>query len=257
VRAVDTATHPEAQGRGVFSALTAEALSEMRGEIDLVFNTPNERSGPGYLKMGWRRVGRAPVRLRVRRPIRFLAGVSSLRGAPALAGAPPEVEAEPAAAALADAESVSSLLRSARERDGRLRTDVDPSYLRWRYAAPPGLRYHAVRDERGGELRGMAIFRVRPRGPLWESAVAEVIVPPGDRAAAARLLRAVGRAAPADHLTALFPAGGAAARAGRWLGFLPSPVGPTLVVNPLRKGLEPDPTMAGSWAVSLGDLEVF
>ena len=54
VRAVDTATHPDFQGRGIFSRLTLGALDELRDEgVDFVFNTPNDQSRPGYLKMGW------------------------------------------------------------------------------------------------------------------------------------------------------------------------------------------------------------
>jgi GNAT superfamily N-acetyltransferase len=67
VRAVDTATHPDYQGRGVFSRLTRMALEELMSEgVDFVFNTPNEKSRPGYLKMGWHVVGRLPVLARPR-----------------------------------------------------------------------------------------------------------------------------------------------------------------------------------------------
>ncbi|HXF74029.1 MAG TPA: GNAT family N-acetyltransferase, partial [Actinomycetota bacterium] len=92
VRAVDTATHPDHQGRGIFRRLTLEALDALRGEADLVFNTPNGKSLPGYLKMGWRVVGRVPVSLRVRRPLRLLRGSVGRReaGDP---GPPPAVTA--------------------------------------------------------------------------------------------------------------------------------------------------------------------
>src|SRR4029450_11514322 len=89
VRAVDTATHPDFQGMGVFSRLTRAALDAMEGQVDLVFNTPNGKSGPGYLKLGWREVGRVPVAVRVRRPLRLLtAARRSLRTAPAVAADP-------------------------------------------------------------------------------------------------------------------------------------------------------------------------
>lgn len=53
-RAVDTATHPDYQGKGVFKKLTLQALDDIQEEGDtFVFNTPNENSRPGYLKMGW------------------------------------------------------------------------------------------------------------------------------------------------------------------------------------------------------------
>ena len=60
VRAVDTATHPDYQGRGLFTRLTKAALPELVADgVKFVFNTPNDQSRPGYLKMGWQAVGRA------------------------------------------------------------------------------------------------------------------------------------------------------------------------------------------------------
>lgn len=62
LRAVDTATHPEYQGKGVFRKLTLELLKEAQVKgFDFVFNTPNEKSRPGYLKMGWRIWGNMPL----------------------------------------------------------------------------------------------------------------------------------------------------------------------------------------------------
>lgn len=55
-RAVDTATHPDYQGKGIFKKLTLKALEDVQnteGET-FIFNTPNQYSRPGYLKMGWK-----------------------------------------------------------------------------------------------------------------------------------------------------------------------------------------------------------
>ena len=58
VRAVDTATHPAFQRRGVFRLLTLAGIDEATAEgVDLIFNTPNEKSGAGYLTMGWKEIG--------------------------------------------------------------------------------------------------------------------------------------------------------------------------------------------------------
>ena len=58
VRAVDTATHPDHQRRGVFRTLTLHALDALATDsVELVFNTPNDHSRPGYLAMGWQTVG--------------------------------------------------------------------------------------------------------------------------------------------------------------------------------------------------------
>jgi GNAT superfamily N-acetyltransferase len=250
-RAVDTATHPDFQGKGIFTRLTLAALDEMRGPVDLVFNTPNAKSRPGYLKMGWREVGRVPVAVRVRRPLRLLGG----RRAGADPGQAPTVAAPAAAAVLERGREVAAVL-SREPAPAGLATARDLGYLRWRYGAAPLLGYRAVTEERDGELAGLAIFRLRPRGGLWETTVAEVLAG-GDPATARRLLGQVARAAPADHLTFRAPAGSAGARAATRSGFLPSPAGISLVANPLVPDIRPDPSQLGSWSLSLGDLEVF
>jgi GNAT superfamily N-acetyltransferase len=53
LRPVDTATHPDARGKGIFKHLTLESLEQLKGTYDFVFNTPNNQSYPGYRKMGW------------------------------------------------------------------------------------------------------------------------------------------------------------------------------------------------------------
>lgn len=61
-RAVDTATHPEHQGKGIFKKLTLKALEVVKMKSDaFVFNTPNEQSRQGYLKMGWEVVDSIPI----------------------------------------------------------------------------------------------------------------------------------------------------------------------------------------------------
>jgi GNAT superfamily N-acetyltransferase len=253
VRAVDTATHPDYQGIGVFSRLTRSALQELEGEVDLVFNTPNGASGPGYLKLGWQAVGRVPVAIRVRRPVAFVLG---LRGSSRRPQGSPEVAAEPAAQVFERGDEVAGLLAELPVDGNRVRTRRDLRYLRWRYGAAPLLDYRAVVEQAGGRLQGLAIFRVRPRRGLWEATVAEVMVPAGDRRTARRLLGGIARAAPVDHLTLHVPAWLGGAAAGR-AGFLPAPEGISLLIKPLRQGLDPDPTTLRSWSLSLGDLEVF
>jgi GNAT superfamily N-acetyltransferase len=253
VRAVDTATHPDFRGRGVFSELTRAALDEARANADMVFNTPNEKSLPGYLKMGWVPVGRVPIAVRLRRPIAFLRTFRG--GRPASARAP--VGGLEAGEILSDSEGVSELLRRMQQPGPRLATPRSLEYLRWRYASAPVLDYRgvALRGPRG--IDGLVFFRVRPRGGSWETTVSDVLVPSGNVSGAARLLRLVAMASRTDHLTCSFPRGSAASRASRRAGYLRAPGGMTLVTNPLRAGITPNPTELRSWALSLGDLEVF
>ena len=77
-RAVDTATHPDARGKGLFRTLTEAGIELLREEgVDFIFNTPNDQSRPGYLKMGWLEAGQIPVGFRPR----SLFTLANLRGA--------------------------------------------------------------------------------------------------------------------------------------------------------------------------------
>jgi len=72
-RAVDTATHPEHQGEGVFKKLTLNAIeiAKEQGD-DFIFNTPNTQSLPGYLKMGWEEVDKLKIRIFPTNPLNWL-----------------------------------------------------------------------------------------------------------------------------------------------------------------------------------------
>jgi GNAT superfamily N-acetyltransferase len=253
VRAVDTATHPDHQGLGVFSRLTRAALEELQDQVELIFNTPNSSSLPGYLKLGWREVGRLPVGVRIRQPLRL---ARALRAPTGPRSPRPRIAADSAARVLEWDEQVVGLLAEVQPGyDGRLRTPRDLAYLRWRYGRAPLLDYAAVAEEEGGRYRGLAIFRVRPRSGAWEATIAELLVPSGDRRTARRLLRRVAAAAPVDHLTLRAPEGTALAAAAA--GFLPAPRGIRFVVRVLGDPAQPDPTHPRAWALSLGDVEVF
>ena len=254
VRAVDTATHPDYQGRGIFSQLTLEALDALPHEADFVFNTPNEKSLPGYLKMGWRVVGQVPIRVRVRRPIHFAVRARSWKPT-ADPVAIPTCTAPLASALLTD--EVEGLLQDQGGRSDRISTPRDMAYLRWRYGRAPLLGYRAVEAREEGQLEALSIFRIRPRGELVECTVAETIVRAENVRAGARVLRHAGSSAAIDHLTYSFPAGTAAGRAALRAGSVRVPRGMTLVVNTLGHRLDPDPLDLRSWAVSVGDLEVF
>lgn len=252
VRAVDTATHPEFQGQGIFRELTLAGLDRLPPEADLVFNTPNDRSRPGYLKMGWQAVGIVPAAIRPLRPRRTLVGVRRAAGWDAT----PPCRLPPAASVLADGAAVSALLEATASTP-LLRTERSVEYLRWRYADAPGLGYRGIAVVDGEQISGLAIGRPRWRGKLAEFTLSEVIVRAGDRRAARRLLREVARRADTGHVASHFPAGSDVASAARRSGYLTlRRRGLTLVANPLRV-VDPNPLELASWAFSLGDLEVF
>jgi GNAT superfamily N-acetyltransferase len=153
VRAVDTATHPDWQGRGIFSRLTLSALDDLRDEgVDCVFNTPNDKSRPGYLKMGWQQVGKVPVSVRLTGP-RSIAKLAGARTAAEKWSEECSV-GRPAAEVFADHDAVEALLARIGTRS-HIATDrtirVSPLALPVRTVALPG-------DQPGNRGRG------RPRG---------------------------------------------------------------------------------------------
>ncbi|MFI9331524.1 GNAT family N-acetyltransferase [Kitasatospora sp. NPDC052868] len=262
VRPVDTATHPDFQGRGIFRRLTLDLLEQIKGEAELVFNTPNGSSLPGYRKMGWQELGAVPVALRPVRPAAFVRGVrAALARRPAGPAAPPHCRLPTAADWFADHHGDGPLAELLRERaaadaaDPRLATVRTPEFLRWRYGDAPGLDYRVLTCHRGGELTGLAVGRPRRRGPLAEFTLADVLVRPGDRDSAARLLRAAARESGCDHVAGHLSPGTEAAGAALRAGYLRAPrTGLTLAARTPAGRTE---LTLESWRFTLGDLEVF
>ena len=274
VRAVDTVTHPDYQGKGIFSLLTRQSLAELdEMGVGFVFNTPNERSRPGYLKMGWQLVERLPVAARPRSALALVrlararvpadkwstecsAGVAALDALAddaALATLLDRVGAGAASTGTGAGESAGSESASGgggaiagEPADGQLATNRTPEYLRWRYGFPP-LRYRAVTAP-GGPADGLAVFRLRRRGAATEAALCELLVPGDDSGVIRELLSEILRGSGADYVVRLGPP-------RPTLGFLPVPgQGPTLVWRGVRDQVAPDPHQ---WNLTLGDIELF
>jgi GNAT superfamily N-acetyltransferase len=244
VRAVDTATAPDQQGRGIFRRLTLAAIDDLRTEgVDFVFNTPNDKSRPGYLKMGWTQVGRLPMAARVMR----LGGVSRMLRSRVAAErwSLPVAAGVPAPEVLADARIEPLLTRLHGTR--ALRTHRTVAYLRWRYGHAP-LGYRAIAAD-GDPASGVVVFRVRRRGTAIEVAVSDVLVPDGASDTEVQLLREVTHSTAADYAISL---GTSSLRAG----FVPVPrLGPILTWRPLA---DPStPPQLRDLNVSLGDVELF
>ncbi|MFC8454070.1 GNAT family N-acetyltransferase [Kitasatospora sp. NPDC057223] len=265
VRPVDTATHPDFRGRGIFRRLTLDLLEQVADDTELVFNTPNGNSLPGYRGMGWRELGRVPVALRPVHPTAFARGArAALARREAGRAGPPRCSLPTAADWFAaqpadDTGPLGELLReraAADRADGRLAVARTPAFLRWRYGDAPGLDYRVLTCHRGTELTGLAFGRPRRRGPLTEFTLADLVVRPGDRTSAARLLRAAARSG-CDHVATHLSPGTEAAGAALRSGYLTAPrTGLTLAAR-TPAGPPPAGLALSSWRFSLGDLEVF
>lgn len=221
LRAVDTATHPRMQRQGIFRRLTEEALEvASQQRMDLVFNTPNERSGAGYLKMGWSPVGQITPLVR---PLM------------------PRVGKAPYGLDTREVEEDPPVDRPARG----LRTPRTPEYRRWRFKSHPGVSYTEVVGQ-----AGRAVYRIHDRGGRKEFRVVEVSGSPW------KSLRRTARSVGARYSATWFSPGAPERRGALRSLHLPMPgKGLNLVARPLRD-LGLDVTSLGSWDLSLSDLEL-
>lgn len=249
LRAVDTATHPRAQGRGMFRMLTLKSIADMTSDgVAWIFNTPNSMSMPGYLSMGWHPVGRLPVSFRPSRPS-VVPKLPSALTAGDLWSAPSYV-GERAGDVFGDRASVIQLLEAdSYQRGGprTVQTKRTAAFMQWRYGTcPVGYRVMLI----GRELQdGLVVFRVRLRGKARELVIADTVVP-GDRSR--RELRSIHlrllRASAADYAVAL-----GSSRPGGWL---PLPrKGPMLMWRALNwSDLIPS---LSDWNLCTSDVELF
>ena len=244
-RAVDTATLPSHQGLGIFSRLTMTAVDELTTDgVAAIFNTPNDKSRPGYLKMGWVGLGRMPIVVRPRRPSSVVAMARS-RVAAERWGEPTDVGLDPAEA-FGDDDAIEAALRRSRcSSADAWSTPLSAPYLRWRSAhGPLACR---VLPLGGGVGDGFVLFRLRRRGELLQLGVLHLAArrPGVARRAIGWLLAETG----ADVALA----------SGGWLGprtgMIPLPgAGPILTWRPLA---EPEVTSRSALDLSLGAIELF
>jgi GNAT superfamily N-acetyltransferase len=244
VRAVDTATHPEYQGLGIFTRLTLTAVDALRAEgVAMIFNTPNASSLPGYLKMGWSVVGRLPTAVMLGR-VGSLPILATARR-PASLGSIEIRVGESAGEVFADRDAVAALL-SAQPRARGLVTARSPELLAWRYGFAP-LRYRVIL---GGSspADGLVVFRLRRRGSAVEAVVCDALTPSADPRILRALLRDVARRTGADYLLQL------RRRVVSPGPFLRLPrMGPILTCR--RLDGNPVPSLR-AWELTLGDIEL-
>jgi hypothetical protein len=233
LRAVDTATHPDFERRGIFRRLTNEAVEWARqDDFDLIFNTPNDRSGAGYLTMGWRLVGTIGVMLRP------LMG----RGAEADPNSPPDPADffEPVPPPYTPDEN------RPRSSPG-LRTPRSRAYLTWRFTGHPFVRYRAISSK-----NATVVARANIRNGRKEVVISDIIGR-ADRQA----VSAIAQRARAAYIAGWFSPRSPERRAALLAGMMPVPGlrSLTLVARPLRE-LPIDVFSLANWDLALSDLEL-
>lgn len=238
IRAVDTATDPAHQGKGIFKKLTLGLLEQCEAEgIDLVFNTPNSQSKPGYLKMGWEEAGKLPINLSFKRPLNIV--IAKLKGAQETRF----LELKNAKEfnlnkALSDFDFTFS-------KDDIWHTAYSRNYLKWRYADIPIIPYYAHYNE-----KACCIFRLKAGGLGVELRICDIF---GDKKAIEAVLKQVYHKCSFDYMSIN--------------GFsdvkLPGifkrklNIGPDVTIRTLAQKDLKEFRQFNQWQPALGDLEVF
>lgn len=178
VRAVDTATHPDHQGKGIFRKLTLALIEECQQEgVHFIFNTPNTQSMPGYLKMGWKTLGK----LRVQMTPVFPIGKATHHSC-----AVKELDNLLVGRVLNRISPTTSLT-----------TNYSASYIQWRYGTNPNAEYRAL----FADDSYLVIFRLKQSKAGKELRVTDLFCDSRARREVALKLRRVARASGAVVIT--------------------------------------------------------
>lgn len=265
VRAVDTATHPSFRRKGIFAALTAKAVEELKDSaVHFIFNTPNEKSRPGYLKLGWKVVGTVPLYVRVRRWRRFLWGV--LGKIPQPKTLPPlseyftpEILPWREFVQTFGQETVDAIIQTAEQnrKPLGLRTSRNLGYFNWRYGEHPYLSYGVLPLIQKESLVGFLVLRPNLRFGLREIVITEFVLCDFSVISPRTLSRLLKRHVKGDYWIAHFHPKSLEMRFLLRSGFFK--ISARKMVLAFRElNVDPDPFLnLRAWDLSLGDLEIF
>ncbi len=271
VRAVDTATHPNYQRQGLFSSLTQAAIEELRSDgVRLIFNTPNEKSLPGYLKMGWKLVDRLPMYMRPLRPMRMLGRQVGFTTKTKSDARIVQDDYFDPAAIMSWREFVeihgdcvwqlAAQWETVRRQVG-WRTQRSAEYLHWRFGENPNVDYYVFSlpspKSNGGALQALAILRPNVRNGWQEVVLSDMLLVEPDVRLGSWLLSTLARQVRSDYLIAHFAAGTVEHECVRKSGFRRIPrQGMQFTVRSLDDDV-PSMTQRDDWDLCLGDLELF
>lgn len=242
VRAVDTATDPAYQGRGIFKKLTMQAVEECKQEgVGLVFNSPNPISLQGYLKMGWHITGRMPIYVGPgsMAPVKFSEKV--------LERTYTQYDTGKAFAKLPSNWQLpfNQLL---------LHTPISPVYLKWRYQDCPVLKYGAIVEP--GKFG--FVFRLKKTNRFTELRVCELWTETDSATKSAKkaLRKLIRETRPA--MVSCAPSPLYAQDQKRPLGlFGPFKKGPVTTLRPLALDKLNNFEQFYQWRPSIGSMELF
>lgn len=233
-RAVDTAIHPDFQGKGLFTKLTVDLIDQIKEEgVQLIYNSPNTQSLPGYLKMGWEKWGKLPLKMK------FHMGSS---------GSYKELTS--------DWTQIQNLIHTIEKKEDSTlsyKTHLIPGFLNWRYTNCPLFPYQFISD---GESY-LLIFRIKDGKMGRELRITDLFTIDSfgktQKKELNKELRSIQKQTAARFTS--FSGLTYSDQQAIDLGILPIlSIGPIITLRKLNENCEP---MKLNWGWSLGDLEVF
>lgn len=155
-RAIDTAVHPAYQGNGIFKSITLALIDQLKSEdVDLIYNTPNSKSLPGYLSMGWEKYGKLPIKLQFTFNHTNKPGKEPCNDWGKVAGLILKIES--------DQDSLKSV-----------RTRLVRGYITWRYISCPLFPYYYISDG----CTYLLVYRIIERKMGRELRIADLFILP-------------------------------------------------------------------------------
>ncbi len=233
-RAVDTAIHPDFQGKGIFTKLSLDLIDQLKEEgIQLIYNTPNTQSLPGYLKMGWEKWGKLPLKMQ------FHMGSSA-----------------PTIKFTSDWSSITNLIQEIEKKEDfspSIQTHLAPGFLNWRYANCPLFPYQFITDAESYLL----IFRIKDGKMGRELRITDFFTLDSFRKIQKKELNKELKSIQKQSAARFTSFSGLALQKKHSidLGILPVlAIGPTITLRKVPESVDP---LRLDWNWSLGDLEVF
>lgn len=254
IRAVDTATHPEHQGKGIFKKLTLHQLEICKQEgIHFVFNTPNEKSKPGYLKMGWVEQGKLPLKFKILRPISM--AYSKFFKKEILQDAEDDLP-------LGESWPQDVIQVAGKTGNGSLlSSDITAQYISWRYEKNPLFKYHYFTDH----SNFLMITRIKKHSFAQELRIVEFLLlnPDTDKKEVNREIKRqvlkFCKGNNIDFISMSVLQYSLDKSCFTWMGILPvKALGPAITLKDLNMNEQfQELLQVNNWAYSLGDLELF
>jgi len=136
---LDSVIDTNYRGQGLFSLMTVETILKNRGNIDLLFNFPNEQSLGAYLRLGWTFVGKLQWYIKIINAVNVFRMLKHYYGF------------EPVKLDQADLithEKINSV-KEYFNFDSKLKTVRSKEFLTWRYLRHPKIQYSMNVIEKG------------------------------------------------------------------------------------------------------------